>query len=387
MISENSSMNSTDLDFYLTTAIEMYEKYVKSNLEIDTTLPYFLRKLTAGQKLLRCISQCVTFLEKSKRYVDANNHLELLLKQNIYCLTDRGKWYDRLITNCEFHLKDEKKAYEYCLQAFEDYYVREALELIIHKKSIRLAKKLKIESFRPLPVLNIPEIEIFANTVKRKVDLRNNVFYEPNDQGGFTVLRVEIVALNHYKDELNFTNGLHSENELFNILFFLLFYDIIFIQNDQIRDIYRFDFQKLPLDFGSDSFYANRKDNFQKRFNYLNDFTNENLFELIEQNYERYKNQKTIINLDSIELNHLKEIILCININSLLMICRRLAEDHRFTRSGFPDLIVWNLDEKKIKAVEVKGPSDSLSEKQCLWINFLNSCGLDSEVCYVRAKK
>ena len=27
-------------------------------------------------------------------------------------------------------------------------------------------------------------------------------------------------------------------------------------------------------------------------------------------------------------------------------ICERLAKDHRFTRSGFPDLIVWNSEEK-----------------------------------------
>lgn len=34
-----------------------------------------------------------------------------------------------------------------------------------------------------------------------------------------------------------------------------------------------------------------------------------------------------------------------------------------------------------------KGPGDSLSEKQMLWIDFLNSVGLPSEVCYVKAKK
>lgn len=355
IINEGNSITADELDAMLKKALEKYEDYVKVNFKLDMNLPYFLRKLTAGQKLLRCISQCVTLLEKCKRYEEANSYLELLLKQNVYCLTDRGKWYDRLVTNCESHLKDEQKAYDYCTQAFEDFYVRKAPELNLCKKAVRLAKKLKLETFRPLPVLNIPERQFFANTVKRKVDLRNNVFYELNDQGGFDVLRVENVALNYYVDELGFKKGLHSENELFNVLFFLMFFEQIFVQDAQIKDIFRFAFQRLPLDFGSDSFYESRAAHFERRFDHLAELSNERIFELIEQEYEKYKSLQTIISLESIDLNDLKEIILCIDIGSLLKVCRRLAEDHRFTRSGFPDLIVWNCDEKKIKAVEVKG--------------------------------
>lgn len=355
ILNEGNPITADELDTILRKALEKYEDYVKLNFKLDMNLPYFLRKLTAGQKLLRCISHGVTLLEKSKRYAEANSYLELLIKQNVYCLTDRGKWYDRLVTNCESHLKDEQKAYDYCTQAFEDFYVRKAPELNLCKKAVRLAKKLKLETFRPLPVLNIPETHFFANTVKRKVDLRNNVFYELNDQGGFDVLRVENVALNYYVDELGFKKGLHSENELFNVLFFLMFYEQIFVQDPQITDIFRFPLQRLPLDFGSESFYTSRAEHFKKRFDHLAELSNESVFELIDQEYEKYKSLQTIINLESIDLNDLKEIILCIDIGSLLKICRRLAEDHRFTRSGFPDLIVWNLEEKKIKAVEVKG--------------------------------
>jgi len=221
MINENNtSLSIQELDDFMDKALMKYEEYAKSNLILDMNLPYFLRKLTAGQKLLCCISQCVTLLEKKKHYEEANVYLELLLKQNVYCLSSRGKWYDRLITNCESHLKDEKKAYEYCIKAFEDYCVRKAQELIIHKKAIRLAKKLKIESVRPYPQLNTPEVQIYANTIKRKVDVRNNIFYELDNDGGFNVIKVEQVALNYYLDELGYTFGLHSENHLFNIFFF-----------------------------------------------------------------------------------------------------------------------------------------------------------------------
>lgn len=260
-----------------------------------------------------------------------------------------------MITNYESHLKDEKKAFEYCNKAFEDYYVRKAPELVIRKKAVRLAKKLKINSCCPYPQLNTPELHICANTLKRKVDLRNNVFYEPNEDGGFNVIKVEQVALNYYLDELGYTGGLHRENDLFNVIFFLLFYEQIFVKDEKINDIYRFDFQKLPLDFGSDSFYESRRDHFQRRFHFIGELSNEMLADLIESEYEKYQNLKMVIKKDSIHLRHLKEIALCVNMSALMNVCRRLAEDHRFTRSGFPDLIVWNIDQRKIKAVEVKG--------------------------------
>lgn len=68
-------------------------------------------------------------------------------------------------------------------------------------------------------------------------------------------------------------------------------------------------------------------------------------------------------------------------------ICERLVKDFRVTRSGFPDLIIWNEDSKCIKAVEVKGPGDKLSTKQILWLSYMNSIGLPVEVCHVNAKK
>ena len=68
-------------------------------------------------------------------------------------------------------------------------------------------------------------------------------------------------------------------------------------------------------------------------------------------------------------------------------IFKRLSECYRFNRSGFPDLLLWNLEKKIIKAVEVKGPGDQLSSKQSLWLNFMNKCGLDAEVCYVKPQE
>ncbi|XP_071533809.1 uncharacterized protein [Panulirus ornatus] len=67
----------------------------------------------------------------------------------------------------------------------------------------------------------------------------------------------------------------------------------------------------------------------------------------------------------------------------LAAICERLAKDHRFTCSGFPDLIVWDLNTKRCRIVEVKGPRDRLSTKQILWLDYLLTCGATAEVCHV----
>ena len=72
-----------------------------------------------------------------------------------------------------------------------------------------------------------------------------------------------------------------------------------------------------------------------------------------------------------------------LGLNTTAAICERLAKDHRFTRSGFPDLIMWNPVEKISRIVEVKGPNDKLSTKQILWIDYLKKNGADAEVCHV----
>jgi Fanconi-associated nuclease 1 len=63
-------------------------------------------------------------------------------------------------------------------------------------------------------------------------------------------------------------------------------------------------------------------------------------------------------------------------------ICERLARNYRHWRSGFPDLILWS--DTDVIFVEVKGPGDTLSFKQKVWLDFLISIGLKAEVCLVQ---
>lgn len=91
-----------------------------------------------------------------------------------------------------------------------------------------------------------------------------------------------------------------------------------------------------------------------------------------------------------------------------------MSKDYRHCRAGLPDLVVWNtsnnsykvnpqqilvlsleggvfpcemvkLDFHYFQIVEVKGPSDRLSQKQQIWLDELHKLGADVEVCHVVA--
>lgn len=98
-------------------------------------------------------------------------------------------------------------------------------------------------------------------------------------------------------------------------------------------------------------------------------------------------------------------------------IIARMSKDYRHCRAGLPDLVVWNTSNNSYKVnpqlilllwrvehshavknvkflnfdflcfqiVEVKGPSDRLSQKQQIWLDELRKLGADVEVCHVVA--
>lgn len=82
----------------------------------------------------------------------------------------------------------------------------------------------------------------------------------------------------------------------------------------------------------------------------------------------------------------LQDIIECLNKIRLQAICRRYVTNYYLSRSGFPDLTLWNVKTKCCKFVEVKSPKDKLSPKQKLWMDYLRRIGADCEVCNVKRK-
>ena len=114
--------------------------------------------------------------------------------------------------------------------------------------------------------------------------------------------------------------------------------------------------------------------------------TPEEVLREVQSVWEAHLEQSCLIHWDLFKSPQFAaNLILSLGVPVVAKICHRLAKDHRFTRSGFPDLIVWNPDKRISKIVEVKGPNDRLSTKQILWLEFLLDCGADAVTCHVEA--
>ena len=85
------------------------------------------------------------------------------------------------------------------------------------------------------------------------------------------------------------------------------------------------------------------------------------------------------------DADHLCGLLRCLDGHQWKAICERLVKNHRHTRSGFPDLTLWNPETGSCCFVEVKSPNDRLSTKQILWLEYLNKHGIESLVCHVEA--
>jgi Fanconi-associated nuclease 1 len=81
----------------------------------------------------------------------------------------------------------------------------------------------------------------------------------------------------------------------------------------------------------------------------------------------------------------LQDLVRSMGLRLVAYLCERLAKNFRYFRSGFPDLVVW--DGQDCLFAEVKGPGDSLSSKQSLWLDYLVFIGAKAEVCRVKCKR
>ena len=97
---------------------EAYKKFsdilakLKDNSEIPAVLlPEHLRCFSAEWAIAKMCYYGVEVLQKWRRYDEAVNQLETLLRQDVFCFDSRGRWYDRLALNLHQHLKQPDKVH------------------------------------------------------------------------------------------------------------------------------------------------------------------------------------------------------------------------------------------------------------------------------------
>ncbi|MBE0486080.1 VRR-NUC domain-containing protein [Marinobacter sp.] len=175
----------------------------------------------------------------------------------------------------------------------------------------------------------------------------------------------------------------YVENTLINALFGLLCWPVIF---KPLPGAFFHPFHVGPADLTRADFVARRKRAFEQRFSLLatGDYPREIL--------DSFRNKQGIANpfvfwpvLDE----ELLELALhCIPPRHLEALFRRLLNNIKEHRSGFPDLIRLVPDaeqpEQRYEMIEVKGPGDRLQDHQVRWLQFFAREGIPASVCYVR---
>ena len=187
--------------------------------------------------------------------------------------------------------------------------------------------------------------------------------------------------MNHFSSD-GTTQALHAEGAIFNSLLGLLFWEVIY--DVDVPDAFRDPCQSLPYDWDTDHFYSARRTEIEVRLAELRSVEREELAEEVVTSWAQHQDTLSLVSWSVLSSEKMvRQLVLCFEPLGLVSVLERLVTDHRSTRSGLPDLTLWNPEDGTVKCVEVKGPGDKLSTKQILWIRFLNSVGISSEVCHV----
>ena len=366
-----------------------------------------LSELDSGNKLFKrfqwqtfakkALFQCSDIYEKNRDYKKAVEILQLILNSNPgFANGIRGKVWLRLILDFNRHLKQSQMALNMALEALQDPTVGRNIKLDIEDKIYNdLWKKVHGKNydveFERSIILEVWDSRII-NAFKMSYEFDNvkTKFYRSNNKGdGLEICSVEEAALDFYVDELGFQEGIHAEGSSIGTLLGILFWDIIFCPNINTDEpVFLTKYQSAPLDFFSGPlFYERRQEQFESCFELIEkqgiDFVTELLTKHWSDNEEVYGQPVNWNTFENVE--QLLRFSKALGTTKIISLARRLFSDYSFYHSGFPDLTIWN--ESKVCFVEVKGPGDSLSAKQKLWLDFFKRNNIDAELCRVEAAK
>ncbi|CAE1251005.1 FAN1 [Acanthosepion pharaonis] len=353
----------------------------------DKNLPLFLRHCTSGYVFARILFQGVELLQRQRNYKEACHVLQGLLSQDVYACLHRGRWYERLTLNLDQHLKCPGKALDVIEKAFQDPWVSPSYRLSLFLRAEKIGKApnskwhRRFVKMEQILVQKPPEVIITGKTLPHSLPGIKYQFMTEETEGEVTLCNVEQLVLRHYKNS-GYPKGIHAEGSIVSTLFFLFFWEIIFMA---VPDVFRCTFQTCPLDMMSSEFYTNRKKLVDDRLQQISLASIQELWDIMAVTWNTYFGVNCHINWNNwTSLEEIQGLVSCIGGEILAGILERYAKNPRQTRSGFPDLTLWNVETKQFKISEVKGPGDRLSTKQMLWIDHLLQIGVDAEVCHIK---
>lgn len=187
--------------------------------------------------------------------------------------------------------------------------------------------------------------------------------------------QVELGTIAYFNDEG--MNAVFSENHLWRAIFGLIFWDIVF---DPALVAFHHPFQRRPSDLYLPDFYQKRK---ELIISHLDSF--QDIQQLLTYMGETYVSKAGIANPFVVWLEEIwlmsRKAVEVIELDSLKKILHEMSKNLVENLRGFPDLFVW--DETSYTFVEVKSPTDNLSNQQLYWLQFFEEIGVKSKVLRV----
>ncbi|XP_011495150.1 PREDICTED: fanconi-associated nuclease 1-like [Ceratosolen solmsi marchali] len=369
-------------------------KYLLETKIIDkkTSLPLHVEKFMPEYIWIKVLSKSVEAFKKTpETIIQAMNILKTLISYKHFFENRQGQWYNELVLIKMHYQKDLESSAALILHTLKQKILTEVdvLNLIkklknLEKRKTGISKKTKILIKKEInsfisPKFTTKSIRMnMANRIKHKgkstwsININNENYYGT----------IEMVVLQYYISKENFHEGLHCEGSLPITLFVVCFWEEIY--NDLVPSSFISYYQDAPLDLFTAEFFINRKQFIEKKIKFIHELNLDLFAHWMQERYSNYSKYKSLMP-NNLFKNHqqFKEMVTCLGMNTVIGICEKLISNFRLWRSGFPDLIMWNAVTLKNKIVEVKGPTDSLSEKQKLWLQYLDNLGIDIELCRV----
>ncbi|CAG0919980.1 unnamed protein product [Notodromas monacha] len=376
--------------------------------EFAESLPSFLRRYHEGSVLASSLTTCADALEKLGMHRDAVDVLKLLLSQSLFLPDYRGRWHDRLALDLHVHMKEAesrrggntrgrgrgrgrgRKSQPQVALSADDDGVDDVLVLPDTNASAKcLEWRKKINAAGEIRWANPSWMTetVSCRKIEGAAGKKSTYIFRSYDDDGSMVhnyCSVEEVAIEYYKT-LGYEHGIHGEGSTWGGMFGLLFWDIIY---KSLPDAFLTNFQSVPSDLNSSEFYARRKSEIDNRLEEIDsDFDGvlDRAHSIWEEHLEKKTQSLVSWNLFREDFDFFEGMVRTLGSKIVAGVCGRLAKHYRFTRSGLPDLLLWSTMNDKYKIVEVKGPGDTLSEKQELWLEFfVRDLNADAVVCAIR---
>ncbi|KAF3426184.1 hypothetical protein E2986_03283 [Frieseomelitta varia] len=368
----------------------------------NSVLPKHVRRFMSGYIWLKILSKSIDAFKKDKNEKDNKKRvveiLSFLLEQNCHMHVYKGEWFTELALIEMHHHKNIEASASTIIKALKTENLTQvdkvnlmerASKIVKKKNGIKITTKHSINEILDSHAHYMPKYEA-ASIIVHAIAMPSNAAgsksswcIESNAKSQ-SYGSVEAVALYHYQKQ-GFPNGLHCEGALPNILFYTLFWEELYDMH--VPGAFSTPYEEAPNDLFTTEFYKNRKERIDMKLQIFDNLNSESLSSLVEEKFALLRQYQSIMLSNIIEDNsQLKQIVHCLGTQGVIGICKRLIDNFKLWRAGFPDLIVWNYNTKEHKIIEVKGPRDVLSIKQRLWLEYLHQLELNTEVCLVQDK-